>query len=624
MPSQYQSVLNNGRIRNNHKNTTSATNNVLQLPATILSYFLAYTLTSNIHAVMMIIVLFISIMILPTYGFNHHSMFVIQSHRHRVYRCNDRYWKTNFCEIIRHCRHRDFGCNKYGFDGVKLHAAVEADDASNTVDVENGVKLATFVHNHTMGLNENGRKTNCKGFSNGLMHQTEQSLKKNIQRRFSTRNRKNTSTMNSTTDTLYPYRANVIASKKTQARIETMFHECKKGFSSSQNIEDYSSSIKVLNVLLEADPYHEVNTMNILFALGSSVKLLPSTETAADSLTKDLSKSRSIYHDRLSSVVKILKSILTEKQDDKGSSIGRYPGLTARQLTNAAWALSKSLSHVKQGSQIHLLIIHVMKEIARSVVYLLNQPVSKKTTGKKSHADSKFSPVELSMTLGAYARLKPRHSPVGWKYSRHHQTKSKDGVEHNNIHFEGLEFSTIPQEDNDHIYDDIFNEIAIEIVSNKHCLRAYSWSAMANILWAFAYRGYQTTSSEALANKISKEATRRLTAIKERKVSNEIPLPRDIATLSWSLGVMQVDNFRLGGAFEHFIATTSLFLQKFDGHNLKRFSSWSCSDIVQLGSSLAHGRVDDKILLELVLTQALNSLETDTFKTWELVVLLCK
>lgn len=421
------------------------------------------------------------------------------------------------------------------------------------------------------------------------------------------------------------YNANVHNSKRTQKLIQQTVSRISK-----QSLgKGYTASTAVLDVLLKADNYNEINEMNILFALISSVKLLPSS-----SITLDVDGQR-VFRRQMLCVSRMLNTLLDDAVEGKESDSKRKQNtksserLSTRQLANAAWALVKVLDHLSPRSEIRLYIEHMLERIGMRITQKLEQSRS------LDENPNLFSAIELSMIAGAYTRLYPRDLPVGWKYKTGERKIEGDcnidnyNSDERSIRFEAMKFSETCEETRElNSYDALFEAIANDIIQDVISLDCYEWNTLSNILWAFAHRGYQSKSSELLATKISKEVITRLSSIIKDKGLQKPPLSRDISILSWSLGVMQVDNFRLGESFEEYIRVVSEVIKsdsmKASNDKLFEFSSWSSSDLVQLASSLAHGRVDDISLLEQVFAEAVKKVKSKRFKSWEIVVLICK
>ena len=413
------------------------------------------------------------------------------------------------------------------------------------------------------------------------------------------------------------YTADIQSSKKTQKNIQREIERLSK----TKRGNSYTASISVLDVLLKADPYHEVNEMNILYALISSVKFLPSSPKTSDT---DSQKQFQRYFSKLSHIIDTLLC-----DDENPNEVQHGERLSTRQLANAAWALVKALDHLSFQGKTWDLTIYMLERIAAKITNILDE------CRKSEVPDLTFSGIELSMIAGAYTHLRPRDRPVGWKYSTNQKILERGNSldramnNENAIRFESLEFSnSFDRTITFDTYDDLFEAIANDITREDHSLENYEWSTLSNILWAFASRGHNSLSSELLAKKITKEITERLALITNEKILKKPPLSRDISILAWSLGVMQADNFRLGESFEEYIYAVSKAITekswKTHEYSFSNFSFWSSSDLVQLASSLAHGRVDDISLLEKVFVEAVEKVNANKFKMWEIVVLICK
>jgi len=213
-----------------------------------------------------------------------------------------------------------------------------------------------------------------------------------------------------------------------------------------------------------------------------------------------------------------------------------------------------------------------------------------------------------------------------------------------------------------------------------------TWNEIANVAWAFASHGHcRSEASEQLMTTLAAEAVFRLEQASAAKVmennalSSETTifvnitskaintknnstrrqkqhnnkrktkgklkaegrrsllttfLPRDISQLVWSIGTLQSDNFRLCDDLASVIDALALYYLGDSSTELKPSSgilqSWSNTDLVQLGVSLGHGRIDHQPLLITLFQEATRRLHQQgsqnnrsrPFQEWEVSVLL--
>uniref|UniRef100_A0A7S4S649 RAP domain-containing protein n=1 Tax=Ditylum brightwellii TaxID=49249 RepID=A0A7S4S649_9STRA len=187
-------------------------------------------------------------------------------------------------------------------------------------------------------------------------------------------------------------------------------------------------------------------------------------------------------------------------------------------------------------------------------------------------------------------------------------------------------------------------------------LQTCTWAELTNIAYSYAMRGrYQeNTFSGSLAHEVVLEATHRLhhlsslestTATKTtattkeggKEVLHHHPIPRDVAQLAWSVGVMQADNYHLGDSFVSLIdAIGDFYIFGSGSRKTRPLRDLNCADLVQLSISLAHGRIDDVRLLRELYHEALCRLKREDqeqitkaryghrtkFHGWEISILL--
>jgi len=148
------------------------------------------------------------------------------------------------------------------------------------------------------------------------------------------------------------------------------------------------------------------------------------------------------------------------------------------------------------------------------------------------------------------------------------------------------------------------------------------WKDLATIAWSYAHIGL---TSSRIIRAISAEATSRLLALcaadkgKDRDLNHARPLPRDVATLCWSLSTLQADCGLLHAAADALLRAASLYLRRSPvrAPNLRH---WTSEDLVQLASALAHARRDDMSLLVPLYEEAVSRIKT--LSSHEISVLL--
>ena len=423
------------------------------------------------------------------------------------------------------------------------------------------------------------------------------------------------------------YNAGFAESKRTQKRLQRIARNTNsvvKHNSSSPSLKvDYDSASSILDEIVSSDHYLEVNEMNIAYALVLSAKTLPNMKTRGVPL------KRLEFSKKLHQVSNMLRHILD-------NDLSSAPRLTARQLANASWALVKHLNHIS-SPKLKEDIEDVLSNITRNLVNRLRIQYDDKANIDDTEKFT-LSPIEINMIIGSLAWLKPRIAPVGWSkgFSKARIPSDDGGEDETSTIFyvnAGYDpsFGTVDKipstGGNDglskDLYDEVFEELAKFIIKEPMSLKHYDWESLSNILWGYAHRGFRSSTCEMLASEVTLEATNRIIEIMNEMNTKSYPLPRDLSLLSWSLGVMQVDNFRLGKPFEEFINALSKYIIQ----NNAALDSWDSKDLVQLTSALGHGRVDDAPLLEAIYKKAqvmLNDDSRNNIKTWELTVLICK
>ncbi|KAL7539886.1 hypothetical protein ACHAXR_009695 [Thalassiosira sp. AJA248-18] len=154
-------------------------------------------------------------------------------------------------------------------------------------------------------------------------------------------------------------------------------------------------------------------------------------------------------------------------------------------------------------------------------------------------------------------------------------------------------------------------------------LKNCTWSELSNIAWSYATRGaYGTKASEAMMTFFAKEATRRIRYC-SRLSSSSLPsnnndevcniLPRDVIQIAWALGTMESDNVSIGDALVHLVGAIDEYWIDNNGQrggrdNDRPLAKWTCADLVQMSTALAHGRLDNQSVLSAVYEESLKRL----------------
>lgn len=306
----------------------------------------------------------------------------------------------------------------------------------------------------------------------------------------------------------------------------------------------------------------------------------------------------------------------------------------------------------------------IIDEIAIQIVQILQKRKIITTTTKKSNKED-FKLKELCMATWAYGVLRRRQRPAGWKHEarigrvpnvNNNNDQSSSQHMYNTIKFEQWDVSSVAdtsknEDQSEEEWMDsspvgnLFDEVAETLCEPLNQtigseeydfyvdlrVQACQWSELANLAWAFASYGWsQTRQSMTLLNHITEEASRRL---KRDTYESKDVLSRDIAQIAWSVGTLQADNYRLADKFVEFVDSVSnAYEWKKSKNGLNRpFKDWSCADIVQIVSSLAHARIDDQPLLRSLYSEALQILQSPkstssftrrSFLPWEVSILL--
>jgi hypothetical protein len=176
-----------------------------------------------------------------------------------------------------------------------------------------------------------------------------------------------------------------------------------------------------------------------------------------------------------------------------------------------------------------------------------------------------------------------------------------------------------------------------------------TWRELSNIAWSYATRGaYISNESKRVMSIFANEATSRIRSCilgsgsgsstrntntaasigaRERNSCNF--LPRDAIQIAWALGIMESDNVNSGDALVYLVdsihdywidndavsSTTeggaSNQQQQPQRHRHRPLAQWTCADLVQLATAMAHGRLDNQRVLEAIYLESLERIRND-------------
>ena len=432
-----------------------------------------------------------------------------------------------------------------------------------------------------------------------------------------------------------PWRASFKASIRTQGRIKKAFE-----FTSTKGSPD-QRAIAVLNALLSTSPDH-CNAANVICALTYSAKAMGQTHSKPNPQLQAL----------LFQTLDILHELVNDEL------------LTARQLSNAAWAIAKHYDRddsllpapAKKAAMSSDNVLGVaeawsleetsvleaqQKKVDEIVDMIAMQLTSLMEETDERSQDPKFQPKvgEICMTSWSFGILRPRHRPPGWQappqlgrlpgFNRSFSERvSRDedvvvfeqwGAFNENAAVEGnfsescdvtdrlfdaIAGSLSRSCDEDFADADKYDDSSIQMDRSwyRTNVQTCTWSELANVGWAFASHGScRSAQAEMLLLGLAREACRRLSAGGEATRGLQT---RDVAQLVWSLGTLQADNFRLANDLVYLVEALSQYLRL--GGKSASFSRgrplrrWSCPDLVQVAISLAHARIDELPLLRAV------------------------
>jgi hypothetical protein len=462
-----------------------------------------------------------------------------------------------------------------------------------------------------------------------------------------------------------PWQANFKTSIRTQGRI-------KKAYSINHK-SPHQKAKEVLKALLSTHP-SQVNAANVICALTFSAKAMGTHRIQTDE------KLRSMLFQTLDILHEMTKNRL----------------LNTRQLCNACWAIAKhydrdnvllpsppqfvalssesavgtavtmNLDHHKSREELQQTRVdETIDEIARQLTSILHEM----NTDSNDVQMNKAKIGEICMASWAYGKLRHRKTPPGWQVPPQigRLPSSKTQADKNMFTFErwGSFGSNDSEEeteasDSDKVTNDLFDAIGASLCSSPKsidvedyinekarattCLEGCSWSELANVGWSFASHGScKSVEAEMLLLNLAREARRRL---KHGGNQQKGLQTRDLAQLLWALGTLQSDNFRLANDLVDLVQDISKLYLRLDyrqasfgravrlGRAVRPLRRWSCADLVQVASSLAHARIDEISLLRAIYEENNYRLmdgahedsgyfrERRSFYPWEVSVLL--
>jgi hypothetical protein len=101
------------------------------------------------------------------------------------------------------------------------------------------------------------------------------------------------------------------------------------------------------------------------------------------------------------------------------------------------------------------------------------------------------------------------------------------------------------------------------------------------------------------------EATRRMITWRRGDgAAADSILPRDVIQIAWALGTMGSDNGDVGNALVHLVDAIR-------GHwingrkSCRPLAGWTCMDLAQMATAMAHGRLDNQDVLPAVYEESL-------------------
>mmetsp|Transcript_1144 Transcript_1144/g.1555 ORF Transcript_1144/g.1555 Transcript_1144/m.1555 type:complete len:708 (-) Transcript_1144:146-2269(-) len=186
-------------------------------------------------------------------------------------------------------------------------------------------------------------------------------------------------------------------------------------------------------------------------------------------------------------------------------------------------------------------------------------------------------------------------------------------------------------------------------------IQELSWKDLSTIVWSYANRdgGYYVSKkiSDIITTMMKEFTTEAIQRLQQQPLpppgvaavtasaantklltnnndehSNNDFLPRDVAQLAWSLGILQLDNFLLSDILEEYVnALTSHYAMKTkmnmsmnmtymndnDDRQTLRMDGWTSKDYVQVAVACARGRLNSIPLLDHIYKEVLSSLKEE-------------
>ena len=439
----------------------------------------------------------------------------------------------------------------------------------------------------------------------------------------------------------------------------------------------------MLKALLSTSP-KRCNAANVVCALTLSAKIMSSAnnnqQQSNDSFRSLLFEALNILHtlveQKLLNARQLCNAVwAVAKHYDRDPLLLPVPPKTAAISNNEQQVVVTETWDLKVGANDALSPAHkvdaTIHQIASQLTDILRSEEERQEF-QDYNPDKSTKLGELSMAAWGFGVMRPRHRPPGWQLppqmSRLPQV-ANEGTERKDdfIRFEQWapsnnndssnnalqeEDYAAPQDVTDELFDAIGEAICrplphddIQYVSvyeppfQTMRVSSFTWIELANVAWAFEKHGRcQSPQSEMALRALSREATWRL---KSGGGHTRNMLSRDISQLIWALGTLQQDNFRLAHDLVELVQGFSEYLELSDdieGNSNKAgrpFKDWSCPDIVQVVSALAHARIDDAPLLQSLfkeahfrLTSGISKTKSKpqfgrkTFQAWEVSVVL--
>jgi hypothetical protein len=134
-----------------------------------------------------------------------------------------------------------------------------------------------------------------------------------------------------------------------------------------------------------------------------------------------------------------------------------------------------------------------------------------------------------------------------------------------------------------------------------------TWGELSNVAWSYAARGMCGPGGAAvlMMTNLMGEATRRMIAWHRGDGTTAADiLPRDAIQIAWALGTMGWDNGDVGNALVHLV--DAIRGHWIDGCESRRpLAGWTCADLAQMATAMAHSRLDNQDVLSAVYEESL-------------------